>query len=361
MTTDQKQQLSYFQRAADIDREHGVFLVQDVRNNKFYVQKFLTVYNAEIYRYLQAHPVANTPRILFAEEDSGVLTVIEEFIPGDTLEERLERSGVFPEKETVDIAIQLCTILSDFHNCSPAIVNRDIKPANIKLTPDGVVKLLDMNAAKWCSSGSVKDTVLLGTQGYAAPEQYGFGPSNILTDIYAVGVLMNVMLIGELPNCRMAGGKLGKIVRKCVELSPSARYQSAAELLDALNALSGRTAADPNASPAWRRFLPPGFRRKGVVKGLFAALGYGLLFWLGFSMEVENAGGLELALNRVTFVAAVLCVILFNGNYLNAHQSFILTRSRHRLVRWLGMIIVDVVILSLWIILMNLLVGWFVR
>ena len=207
MTIEQELNLSFYQQVADIDAEHHIYLVQDVRTHKFYVKKLLTTYNAEIYRYLQKHPVVNTPRIILAEEDGKILTVIEEYIPGDTLEEILEQQSTLPEDQVIEITVQLCTILADFHSCDPAIVNRDIKPSNIKISPDGIVKLLDMNAAKWSNTDAPKDTMLLGTQGYAAPEQYGFGPSSVLSDIYSVGVLMNVM-VEAITDALVSGDKV---------------------------------------------------------------------------------------------------------------------------------------------------------
>lgn len=361
MTIDQELRLSYYQQVADINAEHSIYLVQDVRSKKFYVKKLLTVYNANIYYYLMAHPIPNTPKIFLAEEDGKVLTVIEEYIPGDTLEELLDRAGTLSEDRVLDISIQLCAILTAFHRCTPAIVNRDIKPSNIKITPDGIVKLLDMNAAKWSNDQSAKDTVLLGTQGYAAPEQYGFGPSSILTDIYSVGVLMNVMLTGELPNKRIASGRLTKAIRKCVELSPSARYQSISDLQAALYELSGKSDPEAANKPNWRKFLPPGFRSKNIIKWLFSAIGYALLFFVGLGLEVENAGVLELILNRISFTIATLCVVFFNGNYLGIHQKFIMTKSKKRWVRWLGMAIVDAAIFALWVIILDLLVSAFVH
>lgn len=355
MTIEQELRLSYYRQVADIDAAHHIHLVQDVRNQKFYVKKLLTTYNAEVYRYLLRHPVANTPRIFLAEEDEHVLTVIEEYIPGDTLEELLDRKRTLPEDQVIGIISQLCRILAAFHGCSPAIVNRDIKPSNIKISPDGVVKLLDMNAAKWCSQAP-KDTVLLGTQGYAAPEQYGFGPSSTLSDIYSVGVLMNVMLTGELPNSRMAGGRLSKCIRKCVELSPSARYQTIGELQAVLDGFADKPTAQA-AQKRWRRFLPPGFRTNKVLRWSFSALGYMLLIYLGKSLQVENAGPLELAINRIGFTAMLLSIVAFNGNYLNIQRHFKLTRSPRRLVRWLGILLVDFVLMLLWVTATVLLVG----
>lgn len=360
MTIEQELSLSFYQQVADIDAEHHIYLVQDVRTHKFYVKKLLTTYNAEIYRYLQKHPVANTPKIILAEEDEKILTVIEEYIPGDTLEELLEQQSTLPEDQVIEITAQLCTILADFHSCDPAIVNRDIKPSNIKISPDGIVKLLDMNAAKWSNTDAAKDTMLLGTQGYAAPEQYGFGPSSVLSDIYSVGVLMNVMLTGELPNKKIAGGQLSKLIRKCVELSPSGRYQSVDQLRDALAQYQAKPVSKPRKEN-WRRYLPPGFRNSNVIKWLFSAVGYAALLAIGFDLQVENAGPLELSINRISFTAMCLCMVLFTGNYLNVHRQFILTRSKKKWVRWLGIIIVNCALIALWVITIDLLVTVFVQ
>lgn len=351
MTIEQELRLSYYRQVAAIQEDRGVFLVQDVRSGKFFVKKQLTVYNLDIYRFLQSHPMENTPKIQLLEEDGGVLTVIEEYIPGDTLEECLEKEGPFSQERTVSVISQLCRILADFHSCVPPIVNRDIKPSNVKLTPEGTVKLLDMNAAKWSNAQAEKDTVLLGTQGYAAPEQYGFGPSSVLTDIYGVGVLMNVLLTGQLPGRKMAEGPLGEVIRKCIALSPEQRYPSVETLL---SALQGRV---PKKKTDWRKYLPPGFRTQNRTRWLFSAFGYCFILYIGLSLGVTNASGMaEVYLNRAVFTAAFLAIVFFNGNYLGIREKFPLTNSKNRLLRWLMIGLVDFGILGLLVMLLGLLV-----
>lgn len=348
MTLEQELSLSYYREVAEIDSSHGISLVQDVRSRQFFVKKRLKVYNWDVYRYLLSHPIANTPRICLAAEDGACLTLIEEYIPGDTLEELLEKNGPLPEEQVLRIGVQLCDILSAFHSCTPAIVNRDIKPANLKLSPDGVLKLLDLNAAKFIHTDVPEDTVLLGTQGYAAPEQYGFGPSSVLTDIYAAGVLLNVLRTGVLPNRRRAEGPLGEVIRRCVELSPDRRYQSAAQLKAALNALQGVTPEAPN----WRRFLPPGYRSKNPLLWCLATICYALGISFCCSLQVENAGTGEVLLNRLFFALALAGIAAFTGNYLNIQSGFILTRSHRWWIRWLGILLVDLMILAASVILL---------
>ena len=139
MTIQDELTLSYYKTVADINSAHEIFLVQDTRDGKFYVKKILTVYNLNVFKHLLAHPVRNTPAIYTVVEDGSRLITIEEYIPGDTLEEILAK-GSLTEDQAIGITISLCQIIEQFHNCTPPIVNRDIKPSNIKITPDGVVK-----------------------------------------------------------------------------------------------------------------------------------------------------------------------------------------------------------------------------
>ena len=101
---------------------------------------------------------------------------------------------------------------------------------------DGSVYLLDVNAAKWYKSEEVEDTKLLGTLYYAAPEQlgYGFAASSVKTDIYAVGILLNVMLTGKFPKEEKASGSIWNIIEKCICYETEKRFTDT-ELIEALD------------------------------------------------------------------------------------------------------------------------------
>ena len=344
MTLEQELALSYYQAVAPINESHGIWLVQDQRNGKFYVRKTLTVFNKDIYRYLKNNPIHNTPRIHQVAEDGSTLVIIEDYIPGDTLEEILGREGSLPEAQVLDIAIQLCRILQPFHHAVPPIVNRDIKPSNIKLTEDGIVKLLDMNAAKYSNELAAKDTVLLGTQGYAAPEQYGFGASNIRTDIYSVGVLMNVLLTGKFPAVQKAPGKLKGIIAKCTMLAPEQRYASVDALLAALSALKAGSCTGTRKDAGWRRYLPPGFHTGSKLLSALSFAGYAFLLYLCVTLQFKDATPVSLLLNRIGATIAFFSCVLFTGNYLNVQSRFFLTRSQNWFLRILGIALADVVL-----------------
>lgn len=84
---------------------------------------------------------------------------------------------------------------------------------------------------------SEKDTRTVGTIGYAAPEQYGEAQSDARTDIYGLGIMMNVMLTGKHPVNEMAAGKMGNIIEKCIMVNPNKRYKNVMEVKEKLNKL----------------------------------------------------------------------------------------------------------------------------
>jgi serine/threonine protein kinase len=94
----------------------------------------------------------------------------------------------------------------------------------------GNVKLIDFDTARIYKHYQSQDTIFMGTIGYAPPEQYGLNQTDERTDIYSLGVLMNVMLTGELPEKRLYNGKLRKVIIKCTQSVPDNRYQTAEEL-----------------------------------------------------------------------------------------------------------------------------------
>ncbi|MBR0160304.1 MAG: serine/threonine protein kinase [Oscillospiraceae bacterium] len=236
MTEADQYALSCYRELAILNEAHRVWLVQHITSKILFVKKILTVYNAEVYRLLQAHPVAGIPEIFEVIEDAGELTVIEEYIQGRTLQDILNEGGLFTAAEAAGIVRQLCGILQELHSFSPAIIHRDIKPSNIILTPDGSIRLLDLNAAKQVSHERSEDTVLMGTIGYAAPEQYGFGASDVRADLYSCGVLLNELITGSMPNEKLADGSVGEIIRRCTRMDPADRYSSAGQLLHDLSA-----------------------------------------------------------------------------------------------------------------------------
>lgn len=187
--------------------------------------------NAEVYKALLNHRIGGIPKIFDITEKEDTVTVFEEYIDGMTLSTLLQEE-LYNEKSVRKFISELCDILSILHGHN--IIHRDIKPENIMIDKAQNVKLIDFDSARIYKPYYPKDTEYLGTVGYAAPEQYGDTQTDSRTDIYAVGVLMNVLLTGKTPSVQLYSGSLGNVIEKCIQVNPDKRYQTTEELKKAL-------------------------------------------------------------------------------------------------------------------------------
>ena len=186
--------------------------------------------SGEVYRRLLPVLCQHLPQIMEAAEQDGQTAVLEEYVQGDTLAELLMGARL-TEREARQVTMQLCQALHVLH--SMGAVHRDVKPENVILRGSDAV-LIDFDAARIYKVASESDTQVLGTTGFAAPEQYGIFQSDERADIFSLGVLLNIMLTGKHPSREMAAGKMGRIVRKCTMTAPEQRYQSARALMEVL-------------------------------------------------------------------------------------------------------------------------------
>ena len=182
--------------------------------NQFILRHFQG--NGEVYRRLLSCSCRYLPLVYEAAEQDGENIVIEEFVQGDTLDFLL-KEALFSPQETKQTIKQLCQGLWVLH--SMAAVHRDIKPENVILRGHDAV-LIDFDAARLHKPEAEADTQILGTTGLAAPEQYGLGQSNTRTDIYSLGVLMNLMLTGQHPSKKLAEGRMGQVIQRCAQVKP---------------------------------------------------------------------------------------------------------------------------------------------
>lgn len=221
-----------------------IFIVEDPESGKRFVKKYLRRYDLSVYRCLAEHPIRHMPKIIALYESENCLILIEELIAGKTVHELLE-AGPLGAAEAIRIARDLAVILQDLHGGQREggmkeggmkIIHRDVKPSNVILNEKGEVFLLDIDAAKQYTPEKSEDTKLIGTLYYAAPEQFGYGlsSSDEKADIYALGIMLNVMATGKFPKEQRADAPLWDIVEKCIRLEPAERY-SDRELLDALD------------------------------------------------------------------------------------------------------------------------------
>ena len=188
--------------------------------------------------------------------------------------------------------------LGFLHDAPKPIIHRDLKPSNIIVTENGEVKILDYDAAKIYKPDNTGDTTFLGTDGIAAPEQYGFMQSDPRSDIYAVGK----MLEKAFPNNR----RILDVAAKASSFDPANRYNSVKELSDVLAKRLGKKKLKP-------LFPLPGFRTRKWWKMLLASLFYALMFYLLYDFH-----GSDDPVENITIVVFVIAVTLVSIDICNS-------------------------------------------
>lgn len=185
------------------------------------------------------HPAL--PRIVDIIDNGVTIYVVMDYIEGESLDKILNEYGAQPEELVVNWAKQLCDALSYLHSQKPPIIYRDMKPANVMLKPEGNIKIIDFGIAREYKEQNLADTTVLGTKGYAPPEQYS-GQTDPRSDIFALGMTMHHLLTGVDPRngeayapVRQWNPELSEgieiIIDRCVEPAAENRYQSCADLL----------------------------------------------------------------------------------------------------------------------------------
>lgn len=162
-------------------------------------------------------------------DDLGI-TVLEEYIKGKRLLDILS-SKPLDKKIACKYVSQICDALIFLH--SIGIIHRDIKPSNVIIKDDGTAVLIDLSIARFINEQE-NDTQALGTPGFAAPEQFGISQSSKATDIYGLGVLLNIMLTGSHPSIDLPRGRLKKVIEKSTSTQISKRYKDAEKFKKAI-------------------------------------------------------------------------------------------------------------------------------
>lgn len=179
------------------------------------------------------------PRIYHIWEEKDATFLLEEYISGVTLQEKLEDETPFSEIELTNLAKQICQALLVLHSAVPPIIHRDIKPENIIITTEGNIKLLDFDAAREYSVEKEHDTILMGTKQYASPEQFGFMQTDTRSDIYSFGIVFSELLSHANVSENYAS-KAKKIINKATMFDPENRYPDTNHLLKDLTLLEKR-------------------------------------------------------------------------------------------------------------------------
>ena len=225
------------------EKANKPWAVKEVRkslNRDFSLLRQSLIMETDLLKKLN-HP--NLPSIVDVIDSDENFLIVMDYIEGNTLERFLAEEGAQPQEKVADWALQLCDVLEYLHTREAPIIYRDLKPSNIMLKSDGSVVLIDFGTAREFKECGAEDTCCLGTNGYAAPEQFGgMGQTDARTDIYSLGMTLYHLVTGHNPskppyeiypitkwNPRLSTG-LERIIQKCTQKNPSDRYQTVREL-----------------------------------------------------------------------------------------------------------------------------------
>ena len=179
-----------------------VYLAMNERANKQWAIKEVRKDGTKDYEFVKQGLVAETdilkrlnhphlPSIIDVIDCDDTFLIVMDYIEGRTLDYWLKKEGAQPQERVVEWAKQICDVLGYLHSRKPPIIYRDLKPSNVMLKPDGQIMIIDFGTAREFKEYNAEDTRCLGTQGYAAPEQYGgHGQTDGRTDIYNLGATM---------------------------------------------------------------------------------------------------------------------------------------------------------------------------
>lgn len=357
--------LSEYQDYGRLAQKDHIHLVRHKVTGKICVKKQLESMQKEVQEFRRSNPSEYFPKVYEIVEDGEKVLLIEEYIEGMNLEEYMMGEAL-EEERAVAIAIQIGQGLKSLHDYQPMIIYRDLKPENIMITPEGNVKLIDFDISRKYQEGKLRDTELLGTVGYAAPEQFGYFQTDNRTDIFAFGLVLNAMLTGDFSGHNLAKGKYEKLIQKCTALNPADRYQKMDEILKELrpekpNVSKNRRALEQEKTERESRstecWLLPGFRTRTPWKMLLAGMTYPMLLWLGLTLEVTSETPaayqtVDLWMNRIIFLISQFFTVFLAFNYRGISEKIPFYRSEHVIVRiasfivtWFVSIIAAIVVL----------------
>jgi len=208
------------------------------------------------------HP--NIPKVIDSFSHTGKYYLVMEYVDGDTLDAMLAARGhPFTEAEVRRWLDQLCNVLAYLHGRQPPIIFRDLKPENIMVDRTGQIKLIDFGIVRFFQPGKTKDTTLLGTAGYAPPEQHGRGQTDARSDIYALGATLHRLLTGHdptttpfnLPPVRRLNPAVStameQVITRALEQDPRNRWQTVSDLQATLRAGQPASGAGAGGVVGW--------------------------------------------------------------------------------------------------------------
>ncbi len=263
MTTDERIELWQYSELSPLGKK--AVLVKNLTDGRLMVQYTCSASGFSLFEKLKTLKSPYLMKVYDCVVQDGKCISLCEYIEGVTLETAVEKRGVYSEYAVRNITAQLCDGLSVLHKAG--IIHRDINPSNVMIDKNGVIKIIDYDIIRTVKQGKNSDTRILGTPGYAAPEQFGFTQTDRKADIYSCGVLINYLLTGEIPGEKLYFGNLTPIIKRCIEMDSSNRFNTAEELKIAVLSNNVKAESKKAKAKAYKNYRKlPGFRTGAAAK-----------------------------------------------------------------------------------------------
>lgn len=370
------------------DKENGPLMVRNNKTQKFWVQKEYPGFLVDSLETLKKIEHKNLPKIEEIIVSGDKVFLYEEYIHGKTLSEIIYASDSMTGEEILRLAQNILAALAALHK--EGLIHRDIKPSNIMLTNDQTVKLIDFDAVRRISGDKENDTIQLGTVGFAAPEQFGFAESDARSDIYSLGVVMNICSTRDYPKNRLTEDPLiQSIVIQATKMDPKDRYQQVSEMAAAVEVRLSGAAVEGHGElysatqleeelreqaaetelfkeeelafakdRKWKREFSlvsiirgifrafqyiPGFRTRQIWKMFLAIVGYAFLFMImTSSSSYEDTFEKRIRWAIDCLFIFVLPLLLY-ANFLDFHKHISLLNSNSVVKKFFGYVFLTIV------------------
>ncbi len=310
--------------------------------NNLFVLKEIPLSDTAMYKKLIKLECENIVKFYDTVAVENSFYVVEEYVNGITLKDYIDKIGCLSDEQTKNITLQVCNGLREIHKLK--IVHRDINPNNIMITSDGCVKIIDFGISRTIKQNQSFDTEILGTQGFTAPEQFGFHQTSAKSDIYSIGVLINYMKTKKLPNEKLTSGWLSEVVLKCTQIDEINRYTNIDDLIESIEK-KNKTNHFLKSTPGFRN----GIWWHSVIAGIY----YTILFVFLFFSLIFGHSFLDSIFTFAYFFFAFAVPVPILTNYYNWTDRFEFIKNKSKvkkIIIQIALCLVCAVVSSLFII-----------
>ncbi len=290
-------------------------------NNNTYILKKINLEEIEVYKKYMKINHNNVMKIYeFTVIDQDYYIVCE-YINGLSLSYIVDNNGPIDGEIALKYFNDICDGLDAIHSMN--LVHRDICPNNIMIDNNGRAVIVDFGISREHKFNKNADTQILGTQGYASPEQFGFNQTDNKSDIYSFGVLINYVLTGQMPNVKLCSGTFSRVVLKCTQIDKNLRYSDVREIKTDLH----------NKFNLYKIIKTiPGFRKGIWWHKLISSIYFLISFIIVvFSLFLDNYSTKERIMTSIFFFIWLFVDVLLFLNVFDWCDKVILTKNKPKI------------------------------